>query len=370
MRRRAWIGYALALVCAGCAPAATQLVVVVDTDITFPTVIDEITVEVTGPSAMRHVERTALVGTSLPLTVGVSPSGAELGPIDVVAIARHEGSEVARRTHRTSLVRGETRMLIMHLSRDCLAAARCGVSQTCSERGCAEIEIEGESLPPWSGSAPRIGVRDGGAPDAGEAGVLDAQVLPDGAGPDASVDAGDGGRDSGFDGGSPCTSGTPTRCGTDCVDSVTDERHCGICGNTCSVEATCWASECGFRELMCGAVDSPPVPPLTWSTELEGAGLRHARDMAMRHMLVFGGSDGSTPESRAAAAGYPAPPAWMRYGIFLMGYTERLPDVVDMLLADAAICQQIMSSEPTHMGAAAEDGSPDGLYWSWYLARP
>ena len=42
-----------------------------------------------------------------------------------------------------------------------------------------------------------------------------------------------------------CVAPAATRCGTDCVNTMTDRQHCGRCGNACSgVDATCVAGAC------------------------------------------------------------------------------------------------------------------------------
>jgi uncharacterized protein YkwD len=143
---------------------------------------------------------------------------------------------------------------------------------------------------------------------------------------------------------------------------------------------TCWSSACGFREFLhwvnvarstartCGTTAAPAAPALTWSTVIETASSRHANDMAARHVLTFTGGDSSTPITRIMMAGYTY--SALYYGIFVMGTTERIRDVVDQLLMDPGTCAALMSPTYTQLGAGAADGSPDGYYWAWYIGQP
>src|SRR5690606_9900765 len=75
----------------------TQLVVVVDTNLDVPIEIDNVEVVVTGPSGVRTVAPQALVGADapdFPLTLGVTPSGDALGPVDVIAVGTLDGVEI------------------------------------------------------------------------------------------------------------------------------------------------------------------------------------------------------------------------------------------------------------------------------------
>src|SRR5262245_14097551 len=104
------LGLALA-VFAGCAQPPTPLIVVVDTDLAIPSALDRVEITVVGPDGITmETERIMLSGpSSLPLTLGVSPSGERLGPIDITAIGRVDGTLVVTREHTVTLLRGETR---------------------------------------------------------------------------------------------------------------------------------------------------------------------------------------------------------------------------------------------------------------------
>ncbi|UJR79907.1 hypothetical protein [Sandaracinus amylolyticus] len=153
-----------------CSTSPTQLVVVVDTDLQPGRDLDEVTVTVTGPSGTAEVERASMAAEAdaahLPLTLGVAPHGDALGPVTVIAAALRDGSPVLTREHRVTLVRGETRVLTLHLARSCLGRAACRAGETCGEAGCVAVDVEGDALPRWQGQAPRLD-EFGGMADAG-----------------------------------------------------------------------------------------------------------------------------------------------------------------------------------------------------------
>jgi hypothetical protein len=86
------------------------------------------------------------------------------------------------------------------------------------------------------------------APDVAAADVaaIDAAVAPDGAGPSDAVgptDVRDAATADRVDVVPPCT--VPRMvCGGACVDTATDLRNCGTCGNACPTRGTCVAGRC------------------------------------------------------------------------------------------------------------------------------
>lgn len=101
----------------GCQPGATEILVVVDTDLRIPDEIDLITAEITDPSGdVRTSEaRFGVAEPALPRTLGLVHEGGPLGPYDVVVAGLLGGIEVVSRRARVSFVRGEIRVL-RHLS--------------------------------------------------------------------------------------------------------------------------------------------------------------------------------------------------------------------------------------------------------------
>lgn len=200
----------------GRAPA-TELVVVVDSDLGIPAEMDAVRVRVTRPDRTMADQTQPLTGASdLPLTLGIVADGASLGPIDVVAEGVLRGTVVVSRSARTTLVRGETRVLTLYLVRSCIGTT-CPAGQSCTEHGCAPLEVV--TLPPWTGTPPRLG-EDAGFVDAGprDAGMLDG-------GPrDASLpDAGPCTVDGDCDDGVACTA---DRCTAGTCDHAANDAAC------------------------------------------------------------------------------------------------------------------------------------------------
>jgi hypothetical protein len=163
----------IALVLAACG-RPTELVIIVDSDLVVASELDRVRITVTGPSGMDAQAEQALApgtGPELPLTLGVSPAGESLGPIDVVAEGMLGDDVVVARSARTMLLTGESLALYLFLPRDCRGVT-CPTGETCSENGCVPVEIDPSTLPPWTGSVRRdagfdASVRDGAMNDAG-----------------------------------------------------------------------------------------------------------------------------------------------------------------------------------------------------------
>lgn len=119
--------------------------------------------------------------------------------------------------------------------------------------------------------APQAGASGDGAgglaPAGSYSGGSEANGLPGGgtsAADQPSVDGGGGSTDLGGRAGSvgldACQntcSASQTCCGTKCVDSRTDDAHCGECGKGCNAGRTCAASTCSAGWL---AMSSAPMP--------------------------------------------------------------------------------------------------------------
>lgn len=170
--------------CASCTPSPTQLVVVVDTDLAIPSALDEVSITVSSETGVMESETQRLSSRAmLPLTLGVVTDGDFLGPIEVVARGMLYDGFVLERAGRVTLVRGETRVLRLHLVASCVGVS-CGRDESCGENGCDDIDLA--ELPPWSGTPPRLGEDAGALRDAGldaRAATTDAPV-PDAPGLD------------------------------------------------------------------------------------------------------------------------------------------------------------------------------------------
>lgn len=239
---------ALAFLAAGCtSPAVTQLIVVVDTDLRMPSEIDHLSIAVTGPSRMSIEQEAPLTGTeALPFTLTVVPSGEALGPVEIVVSATLGASAtpVVARTATVTLVRGETRVVLLHLARSCVGVLCTARGQTCTENGCAPADRT--PLYPWSGTPPRLGDDAGPSIDAGhDAGPVDAG--PRDAAFDAPIEL-DGGPDCtalGCDDTNPCTddvcSPTTRSCEHRPLDIACDD------GSFCNGFDRCGAGSCSVH---------------------------------------------------------------------------------------------------------------------------
>lgn len=261
---------------AGCSsPGVTQLIVVVDTDLVIPSEIDHLSIDVTGPSHMHAAEAHDLVsGVTPPFTLTVVPNGDALGPIDIVVAATLHSAPVVARTGRVTLVRGETRVVLLHLARRCVGTM-CATGQTCSENGC--VAIDDTPVYVWTGAPPRLGADAGVAIDGGhDAGPVDAGHFTD-----TNVDAApldyDAGPDCttiGCDDMNPCTEDVcngmricehrPLDIACDDGEFCNGLDHCGSgtcslhAGNPCVGSTTCDET----RSVCTGCTTDATCPPM------------------------------------------------------------------------------------------------------------
>lgn len=217
-----------------CAPPATELIVVIDTDLSVPSELDEVEVSVRGPDGMTYDRAARLTASSdLPLTLTLIPAGESLGPVEVEVSGLLRGTERVNRRARATAVRGESRVLLMFLFENCIGVMCTSTSLSCGEEGCAPVEVT--DLPPYTGTLPRLdaGVDarmiDGGPPrDGGDA------SMPDTGPPPACTD------DDGCDDGVPCTTDT---CVEDFCQFIPDDAMCDD-GEPCT-DDVCGATGCG-----------------------------------------------------------------------------------------------------------------------------
>jgi hypothetical protein len=162
------------LTAAGCAPAATQLIVVVDSDLRIPSAIDEVRLTVRDPSGQDSEQNQDLSSAAdLPLTLSLIAEGEALGPVNVHAAGYLDGELVVERDATASLARGESRVLVLHLVASCVGVDCGSTSLTCTESGCRP-RVVGE-LPEWTGRPPRLDAAavplDAPPMDGGDAGM-------------------------------------------------------------------------------------------------------------------------------------------------------------------------------------------------------
>lgn len=202
----------VALGAASCAQA-TQIVVVVDSDLLLDTV-DVVVSSTHSPPTRATADFTMPGAPGLPLTLAIYPrASADIDVFVTVTGTMMDGTTIERDV-RTRFVPGSSRMLRVLLAARCLGRL-CDAGETCDETGCRAIAIEGSTLPAWTGSAPAL----------------------DGMSACAAVDETCNGEDD------------------DCdlmVDEdfalATDGANCGACGHTCP-SGSCANGFCAGEEI-------------------------------------------------------------------------------------------------------------------------
>jgi alpha-tubulin suppressor-like RCC1 family protein len=145
-----------ALVLGGCAQA-TELVLVIDTDLEVPGELSRVEIDVTNSMAVptrTAVDLTSGSAPPLPLTLGIT---SRRGDADVRIEVRGylESGEILVRDVATRLTPGRSRLLRVLLVRRCLSL-RCGVAETCAETGCRSVDVDPAELPDWGGAPPAL----------------------------------------------------------------------------------------------------------------------------------------------------------------------------------------------------------------------
>lgn len=186
----------LASACSQEPPAATQLILVADTDIDE---IDTIEFRVQADGIPTKSARAPRSPSGAPAYLTLFREKGPLGPLEVLALGLRGESPLLARAHTVSFVEGETLVVPLHLARVC--SSRVCIGQTCGEHGCLPVELESESLLPWSGAPPELSML--------------------------------------------------TQCGSVMVDLMSDPNHCGACDDPCTVTpamqnitAACSAGAC------------------------------------------------------------------------------------------------------------------------------
>lgn len=205
------LALAVSLLLAGGCQEATQLVVVVDSDLEPG--VEIVAVEVSVFAGGNDARRFDLQAAPLPFSFGVVPSTAGAsGPVRVVATAiGPAGERLCSLTRDTRFVPGQTLRLEMPLARACTSGhlrIECEDETTCSDGECVASEVDPESLPRGPGADPPTRLFEG---------------------PSTPVDAGPPEEDAGI-----CVDGEACDTGNPCEDGA---RSCGVTP-TCEVVAT------------------------------------------------------------------------------------------------------------------------------------
>lgn len=221
----------LTLLLAGSTQPATQLIVVVDSDLVVGTELAAVVVSADAFPVSRQHRFDVAGGTPLPFSFGlVAPAGHPTATVRVsVTAVRANGESLVGWSAATHFVHGRTLRLDARLARACMAEDTCsGTDQVCDGGMCRPREIDPAGLPDIDGSAPPPRLFDGPTPP------------PDGgAMPDAP----------------PCVEDQPCPTGDPCVPGA---RRCvdGACmpttplpaGEPCGEGRACDAAgRCGVR---------------------------------------------------------------------------------------------------------------------------
>ena len=187
------------LIFAGCSADKTQLVVVVDSNLTVPSELAQVSVKVTtgvGNAEKKASEEFVLDDeNALPLSFGVAPvDGTQDSEVVISVIAFNEdGDRLFTRRVETSFQTGKSRLLHVYLASQCGdLAAKCPAGQTCTENGCELPKIDAEDLPEAPGEGDELQYDAGLHRDAATSVSSDSGVGPDAASApeDAAMDAG------------------------------------------------------------------------------------------------------------------------------------------------------------------------------------
>lgn len=143
----------------GLAPACggsptTEIVLVIDTNLTIPVDIDHIDVSVAGSQMQPTigVDLGVAGAPKFPLTLGLTPAGAA-GPVTVTVVGSLQSMPVVQQSVATAFVPGSIRMLRMLLLGSCIGTT-CPTDETCGLDGCGSTGMPGPTLPTWTGNPP------------------------------------------------------------------------------------------------------------------------------------------------------------------------------------------------------------------------
>lgn len=118
----------------------------------------------------------------------------------------------------------------------------------------------------------------------------------------------------------------------------------------------------------CGTDFYEAVPPVTWSCQLEDAGLSHSQDMGDNNFFSHTGSNGLRVGSRATSAGY----SWNMVGENIAAGFYTVDSVMQGWLDSPSHCSAIMNGYYEEGGVAvyiAESADYD-VYWTMVLGHP
>jgi hypothetical protein len=243
------------LALSACTTPSTQIVVLVDSDLSVPAELSTVRVVTSrGEVVVSQVEfaianEEAPAVQTLPFSFGVIPTGGDASErVRIVVQALDAfGAVVVERAAVVGFIAGRTQLLPMFLARSC-RAVMCPMDQTCTRNGCVPIEILPGEIPiiipgtelmtdapdPFPDAARDAEPVDAGGLDAStDVFVSDVPRLSD-APPTSCVECGA----LGFGCGSDCPDDGTCRCGGACACDI----RCGEgedCATNCSGGSVC-----------------------------------------------------------------------------------------------------------------------------------
>jgi len=255
----------------------TEIVVVVESDLSVPGELDAVRVDIMagGQSSSSTGDLTGAGALPLPRVLNLLHSGGPLGPVEVRAVGRLGGAEVVSREARVFFIEGRTVVLRLELLRSCVGST-CGADETCAAGGCRPVDVDPSELSDWTGTTDRPDA-GGECPGVAERcndldddcdGMIDEDFnlgtdplncggcnvrCPAPANSTASCDGGrcGGSCDAGF---ADCDGDPATGCEADLGSPAT----CGACDTPCVIPnaaADCMAGVCSFSSCDAGFGD-------------------------------------------------------------------------------------------------------------------
>lgn len=147
----------LLVVCSACTEEEvplTQLVIVSNSDIVVPTVMDDVRVTVFAPDGNDHLRNQPLTGDEaqpLPVTLTLVHAAGPTGLVDVTVSGYRGDRFLVERRARTSFLRGEILSLRMDLTANCVGVRCEDADETCVDAVCRDVDIHPGSLTPFEG---------------------------------------------------------------------------------------------------------------------------------------------------------------------------------------------------------------------------
>jgi len=166
-RRLVVVAGAVTIFCA-CQKPRTEIVLTIDSNLVFPTELDQIHVAVTAENSSTRFDQMydlGISGTKLPIVLGLVPGADKNMAFRADAQGLSQGVVVVERSAVTSFVADQTLALYLNLLRVC-AQKTCPLNQTCGDDGrCSSETIVPATLPKYGTTrdAGLLGVQEAGA---------------------------------------------------------------------------------------------------------------------------------------------------------------------------------------------------------------